>query len=239
MRWRALLGVLTVTFTARPAVAQNACPLNDRVATADLGDFDTYADREIAVSNIGRAEGRPPKGLNGMEPTTAVRTDALPAIATVVGPGALASAPYVWLYLSGSPDRWSFAWEHEASALTVLVLFWIVAGFGIDSAGSYVEVYCIDRRRPDHQAMLDTWWRYLRIAWVHEPVGQHYLRRMLVSFKFELNMFVAAFLNIVSVGLLAALGSMQWPVAFGVEVGVGCARSLICERCAWEFRGTG
>jgi hypothetical protein len=25
--------------------------------------------------------------------------------------------------------------------------------------------------------MLETWWRYLRIAWSKEPVGQHYLRR--------------------------------------------------------------
>src|SRR5438034_8100637 len=50
----------------------------------------------------------------------------------------------------------------------------------------------LDRRRPDHDAMVATWWRYLRIAWVREPVGQHYLRRMLVSFKFELNMFAAS-----------------------------------------------
>src|SRR5438132_6175097 len=117
-----------------------------------------------------------------MDLTTAVRTDTLPAIATVVAPGALASAPFLWLLLSSMPSLRAFIGDHEPTALTSAALVWIVVGFGLDSAGSYVEVYCIDRRRQDHAEMLDVWWRYLRIAWTHEPIGQHYLRRMLVSF---------------------------------------------------------
>lgn len=66
--------------------------------------------------------------------------------------------------------------------------------------GSYVEVYLIDRRRPDHADMLATSWKYLRIAWVHEPIGPHYLRRLLVSLKFELNMFVAVMISLIGVG---------------------------------------
>src|SRR4051812_19548461 len=120
-----------------------------------------------------------------MDPTTAVRTDTLPAIATVIAPGAVASAPWIWVSLSNWSDVQKFVADHEALSLSVALVVWIVTGFAIDSIGSYVEVHGIDRRRPDHQEMLDTWWRYLRIAWVREPVGQHYLRRVLVSFKFE------------------------------------------------------
>src|SRR3954468_10899334 len=98
-----------------------------------------------------------------MGPTTAVRTDTLPAIATVIAPGAVATAPYLWVWLTHSAAASAFAGSHEATALTLAALLWIVAGFAVDSAGSYVEVYAIDRRRADRDEMVATWWRYLRI----------------------------------------------------------------------------
>jgi hypothetical protein len=164
-----------------------------------------------------------------MDPTTAVRTDTLPAIATVLGPGAFATAPYAWTLLARPSELRTVVLNHEATALTVMVMLWIVAGFAIDSAGSYVEVYWIDRRRPDRDEMLATWWKYLRIAWVHEPVGQHYLRRLLVSFKFELNTFVATSLNIISVVLLAIIGAIPWPMAVGAELFLGVLMLLSAQ----------
>ena len=145
-----------------------------------------------------------------MDPTTAVRTDALPAIATVVAPGAVASAPYVWGVLSKADGLKAFLSQHESIALAAAILLWIATGFVVDSAGSYVEVYGIDRRRMDHTELIDTWWRYLRIAWKTEPVGQHYLRRMLVSFKFELNMSVAAAASIPGAVFLGVRGLIGW-----------------------------
>src|SRR5687767_1350836 len=125
-----------------------------------------------------------------MDPTSAVRTDTLPAIATLLVPGVVATSGYLWLGLSGAPpDVRSFLGAHEAIATVGTVLILIGAGFAIDSAGSYVEVYCIDRRRGDCAEMVDIWWRYLTIAWRHEPIGQRYIRRFVVSFKFELNTF--------------------------------------------------
>jgi len=158
-----------------------------------------------------------------MDPTTAVRTDTLPAIATVIAPGAVASGPCLWLSLSNSSDLQKFATDHEAISLSCALVLWIVTGFAIDSLGSYVEVYCIDRRRPDHKEMLETWWRYLRIAWAREPVGQHYLRRMLVTFKFELNMFVATFVSLLAVGALGMAGSMPWPAVLKTGLGFAAA----------------
>jgi hypothetical protein len=125
-----------------------------------------------------------------MDPTSAVRTDALPVLATVVGPGAVVTAPYLAAVGLQFQDLKPVL-EHEALVLTSTALVWVIAGFIVESVGSYVEVYWIDRGRKDHDAMIESWWRYLRIAWDKEPTGQHYLRKMLVSFKFELNMFVA------------------------------------------------
>jgi len=56
-----------------------------------------------------------------------------------------------------------------------------------------LEVHLIDAKRKDHEKLVKTWWEYLRTVWTNEPVGQRYLRRLLVSFKFELNMFTATF----------------------------------------------
>jgi hypothetical protein len=164
-----------------------------------------------------------------MDPTTAVRTDALPAVATVVGPGLFASAPFTWSWLANSPNVRSFLNEHEAIALAAAVLLWTISGFAIDSLGSYIEVYCIDRRRPDHDEMLATWWRYLRIAWVREPVGQHYLRRMLVSFKFELNMFTASLVSVVGVGFLFAVGLLPGPQTVAVALIFGTLALLFAK----------
>lgn len=121
-----------------------------------------------------------------MDPTSTVRTDALPAIATLVIPGASASISYVWLLLDSTPHLRAFLDAHDGIATLIAVLVAIAAGFAIESASSYVEVYLIDRRRSDHQQMLEIWWCYLRIAWNKEPIGQRYLRRLLTTFKFEL-----------------------------------------------------
>jgi len=138
-----------------------------------------------------------------MDPSTAVRTDTLPAIATLVVPGALASGGYVWIGLGGAPQHvLDFLARQEALSTIGAVLVSVAVGFAIDSAGSYVEVYAFDRRRPDRDKMIDHWWKYLTIAWTNEPTGQHYLRRLLVSFKFELNMFVAVLVALPSVPTL-------------------------------------
>lgn len=96
-----------------------------------------------------------------MDPSTAVRTNTLPAIATLVVPGALASAGYVWLGICGAPPEvFAFLIDHDALAAIVAVLVVIAVGFTIDSAGSYVEVYVFDRPHADRD---DYWWKYLTV----------------------------------------------------------------------------
>jgi hypothetical protein len=159
-----------------------------------------------------------------MGPTTAVRTDALPAIATVVGPGAFVSSGYLWAGLSRVQGLSEFLDGHEAIALASAILVWTLAGFAVDSLGSYVEYYLIDRTRADHKEMFAIWWRYLMLAWDREPVGQRYLRRVLVSFKFELNLCVATCLSAPSTLLLYFDGYLS-----GRTVLVVCYVLLACS----------
>jgi hypothetical protein len=150
-----------------------------------------------------------------MDPTTAVRTDTLPAIATLVVPGVFATSGYLWLGLSQAPaDVRTFLGAHEAIATIGTVLIWVGAGFAVESLASYAEVYLIDRRRADHAEMQEIWWRYLTIVWTHEPIGQRYIRRFLVSFKFELNTAVAAVVAVPAPLLLGAYGHIVWRNAF-------------------------
>lgn len=154
-----------------------------------------------------------------MDPTAAVRTDALPAVATLVSPGALAAMPYGWLAIYQLESLRTFLLTHEGTGLALGVLAAIIVGFAIESAGSYVEVYSIDRRRPDHEEMLATWWRFLRTTYSAEPIGHRYLRRVLVSFKFELNMCVAVASSLPGILLLMWFGNLPptagWPWFIG------------------------
>ena len=150
-----------------------------------------------------------------MDPTTAVRTDALPAVATLVSPGAVSVVPYGWLAIYQIEPLRTFLVTHEATALALGFFIAIIAGFAIESAGSYVEVHLIDKRRRDHKEMLATWWRFLRTTYEAEPIGHRYLRRVLVSFKFELNMCVAVVASLPGILLLMHYGNLPrvagWP----------------------------
>jgi len=152
-----------------------------------------------------------------MDLTSSVRTDTLPALGTVVAPGALALAPYAALVLAAHPRTAAYFAGHEAVSLSVALILAIGGGFLVESLGSYVEYYLLDSRHRDRAAMLRSWWRYLRIAWKVEPTGQHYLRRILAIFKFELNGFVAT---------VAALPGLLWIAASGL-VGTRVAALLV------------
>jgi hypothetical protein len=142
-----------------------------------------------------------------MDLTSSVRTDTLPALGTVVVPGVVVLAPYTALFLVAHPRAASYLAGHEAVSLSAGLVLAIGGGFLVESVGSYVEYYLLDRRHADRAAMLRSWWRYLRIAWKVEPTGQHYLRRILAIFKFELNGFVAT---------AAALPGLLWIACSGL-----------------------
>ena len=156
-----------------------------------------------------------------MDLTSSVRTDTLPALGSVVAPGALALAPYIALFLIRHPKVASYFAAHEATALTASLVLSIGGGFLVESFGSYVEYYLLDQRHADRASMLRSWWRYLRIAWQTEPTGQHYLRRILTIFKFELNAFVAMSAALPGVLWIACAGVLQKSAVAALVLGGG------------------
>ena len=150
-----------------------------------------------------------------MDLTSSVRTDALPAVASIMVPGALASLPYLALVWGHPHNLKAFVEAREGVSTAVGVLLLVGSGFLIESVGSYVEYYVIDRFHGDRTAMLQRWRDYLRLAWTTEPVGQHYLRRILIVFKFELNLLVATTAGIPAVFALACYGVLT-PLRFGL-----------------------
>jgi hypothetical protein len=106
-----------------------------------------------------------------VDPTTAVRTDTLPAIATVLAPGAFISAPYLWAGLSPAADLRAFLDRHEAITVAAVILLWTIAGFLTDSLASYVEYHLIDGRRKKKDEERAIWWDYMGLTWDKEPVG--------------------------------------------------------------------
>jgi hypothetical protein len=126
-----------------------------------------------------------------MDLTSSVRTDALPALGSLLVPGALAAAPYIALAWGEPHNLKAFVAAQEAASTAAGFLVIAASGFLIESIGSYVEYYVIDWRHEDRAGMLDRWRRFLRVAWTTEPIGQRYLRRILTVFKFELNLLVA------------------------------------------------
>src|SRR5262245_32660828 len=167
-----------------------------------------------------------------MDPTTAIRTDTLSAIATVVAPGACASAPYIWA-LSSPQNLLTFTDHHEAVAVAAGLIVCVTAGLFVESAGSYVEYYLIDKRKKNHEQLVEQWWRFLRTSWQVEPVGLRYLRRILVSFKFELNLSVAAFFTLPGIIILWGRGALKAPWAI-----VSMVLSLVVSGVMFAFART-
>jgi hypothetical protein len=128
---------------------------------------------------------------------TSPRSDTLSAVGSIIVPGAVASLPYVGLLWGPPHNLKGFVDANQGVATAAAGLIIVAVGLLVESAGSYVEYYAIDETHDDPAGMRARWWKYLQIAWgTAEPIGQHYLRRILAIFKFELNLSVAAFVTL-------------------------------------------
>lgn len=141
-----------------------------------------------------------------MDLTSSVRSDTLPAVGSFLVPGAVLSIPYVALAWGTPHNLKAFVDANQGVSTAAAALLVVAAGLLVDSIGSYVEYYIIDLQHKNRAAMLKRWQEYLRIAWKTEPVGQHYLRRILTIFKFELNLLVASAATIPGTLALAYYG---------------------------------
>ena len=160
-----------------------------------------------------------------MDLTSTVRSDALPAVGRMLVPGALAAAPYVALAWGPPHNLKLFIDANQGISTAAAALLVVSVGLVVESFGSYAEYFAVDRCHRDQKAMLAEWKRYLQIAWETEPIGQHYLRKVLTIFKFELNLCVAAVLTLpgsIALAYYAVLPShAMWAILVGTLVLVG------------------
>lgn len=78
-------------------------------------------------------------------------------------------------------------------AISGLIITSLVIGLIIDIIGTYIEVYFFDRKlkKSEDLEFDENWKKYLAISYKNEPVGQRYLRNVLMGMKFELSLGIA------------------------------------------------
>lgn len=141
-----------------------------------------------------------------MDLTSTVRSDALPAVGSMLVPGAVAAAPYVALAWGPPHNLKLFIDGNQGISTAAAALLIVSVGLLVESLGSYLEYHLVDRCHDDREQMLRDWEEYLLIAWAKEPIGQHYLRKVLTIFKFELNLCVSVLLTMPGSVALAYFG---------------------------------
>jgi hypothetical protein len=168
-----------------------------------------------------------------MDLTSTVRPDTLSSVGSVLIPGSLAAGPYVAL-VWGPPHNLKMLVNANEGLSTVIAALLVVAmGLLVESLGSYAEYYVIDRLHADPKALTDRFAEYLQVSWKVEPIGQHYLRRVLIIFKFELNLLVATVATLPGTLALASFGILSQHALVGF-LGVTLVLGAYLLRAAYD-----
>lgn len=115
-------------------------------------------------------------------------------LATIMIPGAMAISAWFVGLLQQFPSIYLLTSANHAEASVILVLASIAAGLMVEDIGSRIESRYFDKRiasKSEFCRHSDEWCDYLRLAFKIEPVGQRYLRTIVLRFKFELGTAVA------------------------------------------------
>lgn len=115
------------------------------------------------------------------------RMESLQPLIMLITPGATAVIPYVLMVVTGNDKIASFLDKHEFMFGTLVVLLAVAAGLILEDFGSLIESRIWDKLQEDTTKNEAVWWKYLRTAFEVEPMGQRYLRTILLRMKFELS----------------------------------------------------
>ena len=128
--------------------------------------------------------------------------------------------------------------NHTETSL-LLALTSIASGLLVEDIGSRIESRSFDKHlsgKPKFSRHHEEWGRYLRLTFSIEPVGQRYLRTILLRFKFEVGTAIALLLS--SPGLffmgLTLWWSLLWfslcvAIALGLLFEARCSHQLLSE----------
>ncbi len=106
------------------------------------------------------------------------------------------------LYLHFHNAEKDFLFKNIAHFSTILTILSIITGLLIENIGSRIEVSIYDKKnRKEDPDYIKTWGKFLLIKYEgSEPIGQRYLRNILLRMKFELSFALA--LIIMAIGLV-------------------------------------
>lgn len=113
----------------------------------------------------------------------------------LVIPGGLGALPFIMLACEWSPAfRALLSMDSHFLMVAVCTVLSLVVGILLENLGSRFEVDYIDVRLAKEESekglkptFNEIWDRFLQLSYVNEPVGQRYLRNILVRLKFELS----------------------------------------------------
>ncbi len=115
-------------------------------------------------------------------------------LATIVIPGAMAISTWFVVLLQRFPLFRNLAEANHAETAILLALASIASGLLVEDVGSRIESRWFDKKlvkQPDFSHHNEEWDQYLRLTFSIEPVGQRYLRTILLRFKFEVGIAIA------------------------------------------------
>lgn len=126
---------------------------------------------------------------------SAFRSEVFRPVVTNAFPGGLAIFPFVILVNGHFPELATYRDGHEAVYFTIVALLTVGVGVLIEDVGTFVESLLDKALRRKFPDMVTEWETYLRKTYSpsSEPVGQRYLRAILLHLKFELSLGVALF----------------------------------------------
>lgn len=93
------------------------------------------------------------------------------------------------------------------------------AGLSVEDIGSHLEKVGHRKDAKTSGSHTDQWNRYLRVAFVADPIGRRYARTFVLRLKFELG---------VVFGMASAALGLVWLAVLGLECSVTMVSFLVC-----------
>ncbi len=114
-------------------------------------------------------------------------------------PGGLCALPFIMLANDVSPAFNSLlGMDNHVLLVSICTVLSLVTGILLENLGSHFEVDYIDVRLEHYEnekklspSFTEVWNQFLQLSYENEPVGQRYLRNLLVRLKFELSTGIA------------------------------------------------
>jgi hypothetical protein len=157
-------------------------------------------------------------------------------LATIVIPGAMAISAWFVVLMQRYPSFRNLAAANHTETSLLIALASIASGLLVEDIGSRIESSYFDKRlvkRPGFSEHDKEWDRYLRLAFAIEPMGQRYLRTILLRFKFEMGTSIAFLVS--GIGLFWTSLACGW-AALWFSIRGALALYLLAEaRCSHQL----